>query len=179
MLLLITHTLNTTGEVLLCHFRTQSVTYTCRWAMSLSMVTSCLTCRKRLWLLSTMLSRMSKDTCCIDASVGLALTKPAIWWKNMENKKKSCGNCKRKCSYSCLKKISGKTTDRQRQIQNLLDEDRGEVLPWNYPMIHEFHETRQSVCHDHIAPEEWGHTQEEERQISIQTHRNIKICTEI
>lgn len=47
--------------------------------MSLSIVTSCLTCRKRLWLLSTMLSRMSKDTCCIEASVGLALTKLAIW----------------------------------------------------------------------------------------------------
>lgn len=56
-----------------------SVTYTWRWAMSLSIVTSCLTCRKRLWLLNTMLSRMSKDTCCIEASVGLALTKLAIW----------------------------------------------------------------------------------------------------
>lgn len=46
--------------------------------MSLSIVTSCLTCRKRPWLLSTMLSRMSKDTCCMEASAGLALTKPAI-----------------------------------------------------------------------------------------------------
>lgn len=69
----------------------QSVTYTWRWAMSLSRVTSCLTCRKRLWLLSTMLSRMSKDTCCIDASVGLALTKLAIWKqrkKEVEERKK-------------------------------------------------------------------------------------------
>ena len=56
-----------------------SVTYTWRWATSLSMVTSCLTCRKRPWLLSTMLSRMSRDTCCIDASADLALTKLAIW----------------------------------------------------------------------------------------------------
>lgn len=46
--------------------------------MSRSIVISCLTSRKRLWLLSTMLSRMSKDTCCIDASVSLALTKLAI-----------------------------------------------------------------------------------------------------
>lgn len=55
-----------------------TVTYTWRWAMSLSIVTSCLTCRNRPWLLSTMLSRMSKDTCCMETSVGLALTKLAI-----------------------------------------------------------------------------------------------------
>lgn len=36
---------------------------------------------------------------------------------------------------------------------NLFDEDRREVLPWNDPMIHQLHEPRQRVGHDHITPE--------------------------
>lgn len=126
--------------------------------MSLSIVTSCLTCVKRLWLLSTMLSRMSRDTCCIDASVGLALTKLAIW----KGKRKEGGNSERGCSYSRGKKeiyVTNQQTDGKRQIQHLLDEDGREVLPWNYPMIHQFHEACQCVGHDHTTPE-W-HTQKE------------------
>lgn len=54
-------------------------TYTCSCESSLSRVTSCLTCWKRLLLLSTMLSRMARDTCWMDASSTVALTKLAIW----------------------------------------------------------------------------------------------------
>lgn len=47
--------------------------------------------------------------------------------------------------------VTKQQTDRQKQ--HLLDEDRREVLPRNYPMIHQFHEARQCVGHDHITPE--------------------------
>lgn len=48
---------------------------------------------------------------------------------------------------------SGEGELQEEQTQNLLDEDGGEVLPGNYPMIHQFHEGRQCVRHDHVVPE--------------------------
>lgn len=128
-----------------------NVTYTWMWAISLSIVTSCFTCRKRLWLLSTMLSRMSKETCCIDASVDLALTKLAIWKKRkMQRTQWWEGSNKVGTDtvdwYLKNKWISGK-------IHNLLDKDGREVFPRDYPMIHEFHEACQRVIHDSITPE--------------------------
>ena len=46
--------------------------------MSLSSVTSCMTWRKRLLLLWTMLSSMASATCWMEASMALAFTKLAI-----------------------------------------------------------------------------------------------------
>lgn len=36
--------------------------------------------------------------------------------------------------------------------RNLLDEDGREVLPGDDPVIHQLHEGRQRVGHDHVAP---------------------------
>lgn len=50
-------------------------------------------------------------------------------------------------------------SDRQPQIEHLLDEDWREVLPRDYTMIHQFHEACQCVGHDHRSPDRDTHTE--------------------
>lgn len=74
---------------------------------------------------------------------------------------------------SLNKEICDTTKERQRQIWHLLDEDRWEVLPRNYPMIHQFHEASQCVSHDHITPEWHKHKERNIMLLCRFTHRLV------
>lgn len=43
--------------------------------------------------------------------------------------------------------------EERREIEHLLDEDGREVLPGDDAVVHQLHEGRQRVGHDHVAPE--------------------------
>lgn len=42
-------------------------------------------------------------------------------------------------------------------MKHLLNEDRGEILPGNDPMVHQLHKGRQCVGYDHVAPVQGTH----------------------
>lgn len=113
-----------------------------------------MTCRKRLLLLCTMLSRMSSDTCCMEASVTLALTKLAIWRKER--------NVRRKAQSDGSELASGALAGGRRSSTFLMKtEDRfsQETMPWSMSCIKAVSVwvmIRLLLCERHVHEEEGG-----------------------